>query len=96
MRKATGTTTVSVELVTEFKRKIVNYITLMNKALSGETLFGNKIQMPTRNLNDIKADFIVKSTIILNKAGLNKSRAKSISKYVMDKTLEETMVEIGL
>jgi hypothetical protein len=96
MRKATGTNTVSLELVARFKSEVAKHIALMNKALSGETLFGNKIQMPTRNLNDIKAEFIVKSTVLLNNEGLAKARGKSISKYVFDTALEDTMIELGL
>jgi len=90
-KKISGTTTVSSILLSDFNRDILNYVTLLNKSLRKDTLFGKEIKAPVKNINDIVKDYVKKSTNELVKQGLKVQRARSISRCTIEKSLEYHM-----
>jgi len=97
MRKSiTGTNTVEAGLIVKFNTDVETYVNLLQKSLSGETLFGNKVPMPAGNLMTITASAIQASVEVMAKNGVNRARAKSVSKYVFNNSLEAKMLELGL
>ena len=98
MRKVTttGTNTVEAGLMAKFNKDIEQYVSLLQKAVSGDTMFGSKVPMPSKNLMEITADAIKASTEVMYSNGVKKTRARSVSKYVFEKALEDKMLEMGL
>ena len=97
MRKSTtGTNTVDAGLMAKFNKDVEQYVNLLQKAISGETMFGQVVPMPAKNLMTITEEAIVASTKAMSENGVKKARAKSVSKYVFNKALESKMLELGL
>jgi len=86
-----GTSTIGSQLKVQFSKEVATYASLLKKALSGETMFGSEIKMPSTNLVDIKRKFIDLGTKELKEQGVKLQRAKSIATYTFDKLLEEEM-----
>jgi hypothetical protein len=92
----TGTNTVSMAIMTKFNKDVEQYVNLLQKAIQGNTMFGQSVPMPSKNLLGITNDAIQASTKIMTENGVKKSRAKSVSKYVFERALESKMLELGL
>jgi hypothetical protein len=94
-----NTAVVSSDLKVKFIAEVERYITELNLAINEEPkmLFGNPVpvQMPKHNTTDILNKYIELSTVELQSTGLRKQRAKSISKYTLEKILSCTLRENG-
>lgn len=83
--------TVSVKLRDSFSKELVQYTTMVQRVLSGETMLGSVIKMPTINTNDILNKYIVLGEQELKISGAKSHRAKSISSFTFKELLEIEM-----
>lgn len=84
--------TVSMELKVDFEKKVIEYTKSVQRALSGENFYGLALGMPSKNLNDIKDDFIKKGELELSARGFK--RAKSISRATFEQLLDVILLDI--
>jgi hypothetical protein len=95
-KRATGTNTVNSGLMAKFNKDVEQYVNLLQKAIQGDTMFGQAVPMPSKNLMTITDEAIQASAKIMTENGVKKTRAKSVSKYTFEKALESKMLELGL
>jgi hypothetical protein len=92
MKDSSNLQTVSMGLKTEFETAVIDYTKRLQKVLNGETFFGVPLEMPSKNLMDIKSEYIAKAESELKSRGV--SRYKSIAKATFEDLLDKILLEI--
>ena len=89
--KRIGTSTVNVEIRINLQKELELFGEQINDFLSGKSKF-----MPLHNTDVILKKYIDLSINELQRNGLDRVRARSISKHTLKELLEETMNRVNL